>query len=111
MQNIHSFLAALPSLGVTDLFEADELYYASDFSRVVNTLSKLSKSIIAGIKGFKYAFFSVVCINIIHILCMRMYLSLFVNMYFVSLCEICLYTHFFILTTIFKHNNKTNSII
>ncbi len=55
MQNINSFLAALPSFSLKekDLFTADQLYYASDFPKVLSCLSILSKTQIAGIAGFK----------------------------------------------------------
>ena len=44
MQNINAFLEAVPKVGVkdADLFTADELYYASDFPKVIHTLSVLS---------------------------------------------------------------------
>lgn len=57
MQNINSFLAALPvhfGLKEKDLFTADQLYYASDFAKVVSCLSLLSKTQIAGIAGYKF---------------------------------------------------------
>ena len=45
MQNINAFLDVCPKLGVkSDLFNADELYYASDFPKVITCLEKLSKS-------------------------------------------------------------------
>jgi len=46
MQNINSFLAACPKFGLkeADLFSADQLYYASDFQRVIACLSSLSRS-------------------------------------------------------------------
>lgn len=45
MQNINAFLDLCPKFGVKsgDLFDADELYYASDFPKVVTCLEKLSK--------------------------------------------------------------------
>lgn len=48
-ENINSFLDAMPSFGLkpSDLFHADHLYYASDFAKVVSTLSLLSKSSIS----------------------------------------------------------------
>eukprot|EP00051_Salpingoeca_urceolata_P001684 m.43077 g.43077 ORF g.43077 m.43077 type:complete len:802 (-) comp11610_c0_seq2:431-2836(-) len=54
MQNINSFLAACKThfgLKEADLFTADQLYYASDFAKVVTTLSSLSQTVIAGIAG------------------------------------------------------------
>lgn len=57
MQNINSFLStcvAIFGLKPTDLFTADELYYASNFSKVVHTLSLLSKTQLAGLCGFQY---------------------------------------------------------
>lgn len=57
MQNINSFLGALQSsfgMKQADFFTADQLYYASDFARVVNTISLLSRTQAAGIAGFKY---------------------------------------------------------
>lgn len=57
MQNINGFLNACVStfsLKPSDLFSADELYYASNFPKVVHTLSLLSKTQMAGINGFLY---------------------------------------------------------
>jgi len=56
MRNINAFLAAVQSLGIKekDCFTADQLYYASDFPRVMNTLSLLSKTQVAGLSGFKF---------------------------------------------------------
>ncbi len=57
MQNINSFLAAAQEkfgLKPTDLFMADQLYYASDFAKVISALSLLSKTQLAGLAGFKY---------------------------------------------------------
>lgn len=59
LQNINSFLAACQTqfgLSDKDLFSADQLYYASDFAKVVKTISLLSKTPIAGCAGFKLVF-------------------------------------------------------
>lgn len=46
MQNINSFLGACPKFGLKsdDLFTADELYYASNFQKVITCLSALSRT-------------------------------------------------------------------
>lgn len=57
MQNINSFLAAAEkqfNLKAQELFTADQLYYASDFARVINCLSLLSKTQAAGLAGYKF---------------------------------------------------------
>eukprot|EP00052_Salpingoeca_macrocollata_P034789 m.12643 g.12643 ORF g.12643 m.12643 type:complete len:807 (+) comp6968_c0_seq1:124-2544(+) len=57
MQNINNFLTVCSTvfgLKAGDLFTADELYYASNFAKVVETLSLLSKSQLAGLAGYKY---------------------------------------------------------
>ena len=57
MQNINAFLAsAEKQFGIkpADLFTADQLYYASDFAKVVACLSLLSKTQLAGLAGVKY---------------------------------------------------------
>eukprot|EP00040_Diaphanoeca_grandis_P021369 m.113851 g.113851 ORF g.113851 m.113851 type:complete len:782 (-) comp28302_c0_seq1:91-2436(-) len=53
MQNINSFLQACPNFGVksNDLFTADELYYASNFQKVIACLSMLSRSNQAKLSG------------------------------------------------------------
>ena len=54
MRNINAFLDAIQKMGVKerDCFTADQLYYASDFPRVVNTLSLLSKTSGSTSRGF-----------------------------------------------------------
>ncbi|EGD78927.1 hypothetical protein PTSG_11799 [Salpingoeca rosetta] len=57
MQNINRFLEACQDkfrMKKTDLFTADELYYASNFAKVVETLSLLSKTPPAGMAGFRH---------------------------------------------------------
>eukprot|EP00053_Salpingoeca_punica_P017049 m.162985 g.162985 ORF g.162985 m.162985 type:complete len:812 (+) comp17104_c0_seq1:358-2793(+) len=57
MQNINNFLSTCTSsfgLKPDVLFSAEELYYATDFSKVVSALSLLSKTQIAGLAGFKF---------------------------------------------------------
>lgn len=54
MQNILKFLDIMPKFGVTDLFTAEDLYYASNFQKVLRTLSLLSQTQMAGLAGFKY---------------------------------------------------------
>jgi hypothetical protein len=47
MQNINNFLAICAGnfgIKASDLFSAEELYYATEFSKVVVTLSILSKT-------------------------------------------------------------------
>ena len=53
MQNINSFLEACSNfkIGEKDLFEADELFYASDFPKVLTCLSAMSKTPVAGMAG------------------------------------------------------------
>lgn len=55
MQNINGFLAACPKFGLkeSDLFTADQLYYASDFQKVISSISKLSLSPTAKLKGLE----------------------------------------------------------
>jgi hypothetical protein len=46
LQNIHAFLSCVVSsfgLSYDDIFEAEDLYYASNFERVVQTLALLSQ--------------------------------------------------------------------
>lgn len=56
MQNINSFLAALNQFGIKpdELFTADELYYASDFAKVIASLSRFSKTQICGLAGIRF---------------------------------------------------------
>jgi len=53
MQNINSFLQACPNFGIKsgDLFTADELYYASNFQKVIACLSLISRSNQAKLSG------------------------------------------------------------
>jgi hypothetical protein len=46
MQNINAFLEAARKFGLkeADLFTADQLYYASDFQKVITCISTLSSS-------------------------------------------------------------------
>jgi len=53
MQNINSFLeVASKWCGKSDLFTADELYYASDFPKVIQCLSAVSASKACATRGF-----------------------------------------------------------
>ena len=57
MQNINRFLEACQKkfrMKENELFTADELYYASNFPKVVETLSQLSKTPPVGLAGFGY---------------------------------------------------------
>eukprot|EP00043_Microstomoeca_roanoka_P009973 m.95012 g.95012 ORF g.95012 m.95012 type:complete len:787 (+) comp14747_c2_seq1:104-2464(+) len=56
MQNINRFLETLVKqfrMKEGDLFTADELYYASNFAKVVETISLLSQNPVAGLAGFR----------------------------------------------------------
>jgi len=56
MQNINAFLESAEKFGVPEkhLFDADELYYASDFPKVIACLSALSKTKSAKTRGIRH---------------------------------------------------------